>query len=756
MTRLKDELAALQPDDDERSSWRPEVIDPATPEGWAALRDLLRSGRVRRLHDPMDEQLGELAETRLPRPADAAKRPHLVEALLEGRSPDRFGRWVFYPWSGRLVHLLAEPEFRELRSSRNRYKITAPEQERLRSLKVGVVGLSVGQASAVTLAQEEIGGEFRLADFDVLSLSNMNRLRAGVHSIGVNKAILTAREIVEINPYARIRVFTSGLDESNIGDFLEGGGRLDLLIEECDDLFMKVFLRERARERRIPTLMETSDRGLIDVERFDLEPDRPLLHGLIGDVRAEDLKGLRTADKVPFVLDILGTTTLSTRFAGSLFEIDRTLRTWPQLASGVALGGALNADAARRIALGSFRDSGRFYVDLEQIVADGRGVEVGRSPPLPRIETPEPIPVTLRPSSHLSEGEVRELVRIATLAPSGGNVQPWLFESASGRLLLRYDPQRSGSTLDFERRGTYLALGAAAENLRLATAAAGLAAHLSPFPDPSQPDLVCEITFGGRAPSPSGPTLDALVRRVTNRRLADPRALSREAVETLQAEAERAGGRLQFLLDRAELDELGRVLGGGDRIRFVNAHYGPEMKMELRWTEDEVLGTLDGLDVRSLELSPTDLAAIRLAMSGSGLDMIRELGLGSALEEGAMKSLAGCSAAMLVTVPGEGAERFFDGGRVIQRVWVAAQELGLAVQPYTALLYIFMRAASGDNGTFRLEERATLAELRRRYLGLLPSRAGETEIMLFRVAHAGPPSARSLRRPVEEVLTFRN
>ena len=45
---------------------------------------------------------------------------------------------------------------------------------------------------------------------------------------------------------------------------------------------MKLLVREMARERRIPVLMETSDRGVLDVERFDLEPDRPIFHGLLG------------------------------------------------------------------------------------------------------------------------------------------------------------------------------------------------------------------------------------------------------------------------------------------------------------------------------------------------------------------------------------------------------------------------------------------------------------------------------------------
>ncbi|MBP2579530.1 hypothetical protein J3A78_007665 [Streptomyces sp. PvR006] len=35
--------------------------------------------------------------------------------------------------------------------------------------------------------------------------------------------------------------------------------------------------------------METNDRGLLDVKRFDLEPDRPLFYGRAGDARADDV-----------------------------------------------------------------------------------------------------------------------------------------------------------------------------------------------------------------------------------------------------------------------------------------------------------------------------------------------------------------------------------------------------------------------------------------------------------------------------------
>ncbi|MFC7650012.1 ThiF family adenylyltransferase [Streptosporangium lutulentum] len=221
----------------------------------------------------------------------------------------------------------------------------------------------MGNAAAVTLAQEGVGGSFRIADFDRIELSNLNRLRAGVHQLGLDKTVLTARQMAEIDPYLDITVHPHGIGPDNLDEFLLHGGPLDLLVEECDDLYVKVAVRERARSCGIPVVMETNDRGMLDIERFDLDPDRPIFHGLLGNVRAEDLRGLPPKDKVPFVLALLDERQLSTRMAASLPEIEQTISSWPQLASGAALGGAVVTDASRRILLGEEVASGRLYVD---------------------------------------------------------------------------------------------------------------------------------------------------------------------------------------------------------------------------------------------------------------------------------------------------------------------------------------------------------------------------------------------------------
>ena len=133
--------------------------------------------------------------------------------------------------------------------------------------------------------------------------------------LGVNKAIVAARRIGEIDPYLRVETVPEGIHADNLGNFLDG---LDLVIEECDSLDVKLLVREMARERRIPVLMETSDRGVLDVERFDLEPNRPIFHGLLGSTKSSELAGLTLAEKAPYVLRMLGAEDVSSRGAASL------------------------------------------------------------------------------------------------------------------------------------------------------------------------------------------------------------------------------------------------------------------------------------------------------------------------------------------------------------------------------------------------------------------------------------------------------
>jgi hypothetical protein len=737
-----------------REVFRPERYDAADEVAMRRFREMA-SERGVLLHDSLAAQLQELVESRSPRKKPtAAEVAERIPEVTAGAPLSAWGTWVYYPWSRLAVHTLPERHFIELRSSRNRYRITPAEQARLDACSIGVVGLSVGQASAVTLVLEGIGRRFRLADGDTLSLSNMNRLRASLADIGLNKCVIAARQMFEIDPYLDVSIFTAGLHDGNVEEFLVGGGKIDVLVEECDDLFIKLLVRDRARAHGIMCIMDTNDRGMLDVERFDLEPSRPILHGLLGDVSPETVRGLSTYDKVPYLIRIIPPDTMSLRMRASLFEIDETIPGWPQLASGVALGGALVADVARRSLLGELSASGRFFVDLDTLIHPAAAapltpVSPAPEPPLPQVVAPPLVPASSPPS----RADLRRIVEFGILAPSGGNIQPWRFTLRRGDILCDLDPERSRMLLDYGQNASLMAIGAAVENMTIAARAMGLSPSVEALHDAAKPDRVCRLSFQPAAAEVS-PLFEEIPRRATNRRLGRRVPLTPAERDALLAAAVEAGSSLQIVDDERGLDAAARIIGSGDRVRFLSRKLHEEMIGELRWTPEEAARTADGIDIRTLELTRTDLAGMQLSARWDAMEMLVQIKGGSGLEKLTRKSIAAASAVALLTTPGTSRESYLRGGRGVQRVWLTASRLGLAFQPMSILPFLFARLERGGGEGLTEQDVQSLRSIRSAYRELFEIQPANAEVFLFRLAKASPPEVRAVRRPVDDVLTI--
>jgi molybdopterin/thiamine biosynthesis adenylyltransferase len=345
-----------------------------------------------RLHFPFlqirDTVFGQLTEVyALRNPGGAGDRDFTGKAELYAEEMINKGayNYMLYPWLNTVVTLLKEDEFVEVRTSRNRYKITAEEQSVLSGKTIGIVGLSVGQSMAVSIAMERIAGTLRIADFDTMELSNLNRLRSGVAQLGLAKSTITAREIAEIDPYIKVEVFADGVTPDNIDDFLSG---LDMLVDECDGFQIKTALRFKARALKLPVLMDTSDRGMIDVERFDIEDQRPVFHGLVPETMLQK-KDLLPQQILGMLFTLVGGAEISPELAVSFFEFKNSINTWPQLASSVMMGAGIGAVVARRILLGHEVPSGRWFHDVEREMTEPDKyrlpAEGADSPPKPGV-----------------------------------------------------------------------------------------------------------------------------------------------------------------------------------------------------------------------------------------------------------------------------------------------------------------------------------------------------------------------------------
>uniref|UniRef100_UPI0024A7DCD6 ThiF family adenylyltransferase n=1 Tax=Nocardia sp. CC201C TaxID=3044575 RepID=UPI0024A7DCD6 len=339
-----------------------EILHPA--RDYARITALRATASGYRYVDGWTSALPELLAIRHPRLAvrrngGADDFAALAAMAQAAGSLDEISRYVVYPWRRVLVRLPDDEHFHRLRTARNRWLITAAEQRLWSSAPIGIAGLSVG-ASVLTACSLTGARRFRLAEHDTLGPTNLNRLPASVCDLGEPKLLLAQRRTWEIDPYTEFTTFSNGYRARDAAAFLgRGAGRLAVVVEEMDDLPMKVDIRVRARAARIPVVMATDhgDGAFLDVERYDLEPDAPLFGGRAGDLTADRAALTDPARRLEMVHAIVGAA-VSPRTRASLTEVGRTLPTWPQLGTAVGVAGALAAAAGPGAQCGGARTPG--------------------------------------------------------------------------------------------------------------------------------------------------------------------------------------------------------------------------------------------------------------------------------------------------------------------------------------------------------------------------------------------------------------
>ncbi len=328
----------------------------------AEISRLKKSKKVREVLDIYKEQLEELFEIENPTKLFDKDHKSLVKKFISSRLQEKSaGNWIFFPWSRQLIHCVTESEYNSIRTNRNQNIITKQEQKTLKDAVVGMVGLSIGNAMAVSMAYTGAANTMKLADFDVLSTSNLNRIRSGLGFIGKRKIDITAQQIYEINPYAKLELYDKGLKKEQLDKFL-GGKKPDVIFEAIDDFEMKIRVRIAAKKAKVPVVMLTNlgDSLLIDIERYDTEKNVKIFNGLIGDIGEQILKKpITEEDKKKYAIGIVGRKNIPERVFKSVLEVNRTLVGRPQLMSTVTVGGGIAAMIARKIILGEKIKSGR-------------------------------------------------------------------------------------------------------------------------------------------------------------------------------------------------------------------------------------------------------------------------------------------------------------------------------------------------------------------------------------------------------------
>lgn len=185
----------------------------------------------------------------------------------------------------------------------------------------------------------------------------------------------------------------------------------------------------------------------------------------------------------------------------------------------------------------------------------------------------------------------RDLIRYATLAPNGHNTQPWFFRIGDKSIDILPDFSRRTPVVDPDDHHIFVSLGAAAENLSLASAARGTPGVIG-FNPGNQGSVVFNFEPARATPSP---LFDAIVRRQSTRAEYDGRVVLPADLDMLVRAAAVPGVDLVLLNDRGRVDQLRDLVLAGNSKQMADVAFVRELKSWLRFNPRQALRTGDGL-----------------------------------------------------------------------------------------------------------------------------------------------------------------
>ncbi len=714
---------------------KPEFFDLSNPQDRAKKKALASSGKLFRVVDEYESELRELYAVEHPEEvlkADFKYRTSAYLASVKKQKPlEEQGLWVHFPWSGTLVHILRDLEYQKVRTARNRNLITEEEQKKFYDARVGIAGLSVGNSIALAIALQGGAHHMKLADHDVLELSNLNRINAGVSSLGVPKAEITARQIYELNPYAELELFPDGLTSGNLHSFVSG---LDLVIDEVDQFTIKYQLREAARLARIPVIMATDNGNgvVIDIERYDLDPQADFFHGRFGHVKKGDLEKLEKKDTGFLIAWHVDMENIPARMWSSYNEIGKTLASWPQLAGAALMNGAAVAHAVRVISSGE-KASGRATFSFDDFLP----LEPTRAQKPADAEAQKALTV------HTGTDALSQIIDAALLAPSGDNIQPWKIRRTETGFLVRLDGSKDHSLYNTGNRAAFISLGAMVENAMLM--AGSLGKSITCAENFSEGTVSCTLHESAKNPE-SSLLADAIPRRVTNRHQFEKKVLPSGIKEFLAAQATSpplSGVRVALI--EAPAPELTRAISMNEKLLFENEAMHNAFFETLRWTPEPW-----GLPVETLALPLPGLLVFKLAKNWTRFQKYNTLLHFSDVIPKQTASLYNQAGAYII-ITGDRAdnESFYNAGRLLERLWLAATVKGVSVQPMTGIIFLHHALSINRKLPFTESERALIEDS---YETIRKTGRGDTNVLFaLRLGFCVTPGIHSPRQTLAEL-----
>ena len=105
-------------------------------------------------------------------------------------------------------------------------------------------------------------------------------------------------------------------------------------------------------------------------------------------------------------------------------------------------------------------------------------------------------------------------------------------------------------------------------------------------------------------------------------------------------------------------------------------------------------------------------------------------------------------------MPSFSTNTFFDGGRALERVWLAANQDNISVHPPSLSTLIFNTLVYGEKNVLPKKMRSEANILLKEFEDLFGISKNEGKVLLLRFLISTPPKYRALRHDLNQILSI--
>ena len=357
--------------------------------------------------------------------------------------------------------------------ARNIGWVAPHEQEILRWKRVAIAGLGgVGGRHLLTLTRLGIGA-FSIADPDIFELTNFNRQAgASLSHVGRPKVDVVAELALDINPELDIRTIPGGVDENNVGEFLDG---VDAYVDGLDYF---------AVDARRLVFAQCASRNIPAVTAAPLGMGAAVLNFLPGRMTFEEyfrLEGHPEEEQLIRFLIGLSPAMLQRRYLVHPEAVDFLQHRGPSTVMACDMCAGLAATQTLKMLLKRGKLLGAPHV----LQFDGYRNKLahswrpgGNRNPIQQISLVVARRLLKRfrqssasaPHSFHASTVVEQILDLARWAPSGDNIQPWRFEIVSDKeVIIHARDAADEDVYDYnDGQPSWLSFGFLLESIRVA------------------------------------------------------------------------------------------------------------------------------------------------------------------------------------------------------------------------------------------------------------------------------------------------